>query len=193
MTFSFSHLAVTVVVTVTVLTLTLPVACNAARLVAGMMVSTSETEVAVAPPDDTGVIGGNGAELVVGTDGEGLTGVDAADGAAGVLVLDSVDVALATVTNSVDTDETVMVVVGSSAGIGLLAVVGELEVAAVGVADMASEVVVVEVLEVVGAGVAVEAPKVWTAAAPVRVVKPPVGPLKVADIVTKTTDTALVG
>ena len=165
-----------------------------------MMVSTSETEVAVAPPDDTGVIGGNGAELVVGTDGDGLTGVDVADWAAGVLVLDSVDVALATVTNSVDTDETVMVVVGSSAGIGLLAVVGELEVAAtggavaaVGVADMASEVVVVEVLEVVGAGVAVEVPKVWTAAAPVRVVKPPVGPLKVADIVTKTTDTALVG
>jgi hypothetical protein len=86
--FFFSHRAVTVVVTVTVLTLTIPVACDAARAVTGTMVSTPVTEVAVAPPDDTAVMGGSDAALVAATDGDELTGVDASDGVAGAFVLD---------------------------------------------------------------------------------------------------------
>lgn len=88
MTFSFSHRAVTVVVTVTVLTLTLPIPWDAARAVTGTMVSTPVTEVAVAPPDDTAVMAGSGAELGVAAGCEELTGVDAWDGVAGAFVLD---------------------------------------------------------------------------------------------------------
>jgi hypothetical protein len=90
-----------------------------------------------------------------------------------------------------------MVVVGSFAGIALLPDVGELEVAsagggvaAVGAADDATGVVAIGDVR---AAAGVEDAKVWSAAAPVKVVKPAVGPLKVADIVTKMTDTALVG
>lgn len=203
-----SYRAVTVVVTVSisvavvVLTLTLPVTCEVANAVTGMIVSAPVTEVAVAPPDEIGVTGGRGAVAVAaaGEDGVGVAGVDGSDDAAAASELeevgDWVDVALAIVTKAVDTVETVTVVVGSSVGTALLEgtedglASADDDVAAAGTADVASEI---EVLEVVRAGSGAELASVCAAAAPVIVVKPAVAPVKVADMVTKTTDAALVG
>jgi hypothetical protein len=120
-----SHRAVTVVVTVSVLTLTpTPVACDA-KPVTGTMVRTPVTEVAVAPPDETAVTGGRGADaaLVAGvgcTDCAAGAEVEASVGAAGAggselaieVALDCVNVVLGTVTKAVEMVETVTVVVG---------------------------------------------------------------------------------
>jgi hypothetical protein len=73
----------TVVVTVrnsvAVVVLIIPVTCEPAKSVTGMIVKGAGTEEAVAPPDETGVAGGNGAavegasEEVGGVAGKGAT------------------------------------------------------------------------------------------------------------------------
>lgn len=95
---------------------------------------------------------------------------------------------LGTVTKAVETVETVIVVVGSSVGTGVLDVgpaAGANEELAVAEVDSkvvrGLDVAIAVVVEAEGANVA-------SAAAPVKVVKPAVAPLNVADMVTKMMD-----
>lgn len=199
------------------------VAC-VANPVTGTMVRTPETEVAVAPPDETAVAGARGPDAALvagagceddsaaGTEVEALVGEAVAGGSEFALeaALDCVNVVLATVTKAVEMVEMVIVVVGSFAGSRLLEEIDVLgsagvdedaDVTAAGEAELGSEVAATGValelatgrLVVAIAELAADDANVASAAAPVRVVKPAVGPLKVADMVTKITDASVAG
>jgi hypothetical protein len=69
---------VTVMISVAVVVLIIPVTCEPAKSVTGMIVNGAGTEEAVAPSDETGVAGGNGAAVVGASEDVGVVAGDGA-------------------------------------------------------------------------------------------------------------------